>query len=132
MGTLGYLLDTHTFLWAVRGSAKLSHTAARTIESMDSQVFVSAVSAYEIMNKYRIGKLPEFEDVAKNYFDFLERLDVTPLPINTRHAHYAGEFEREHRDPFDRLLAAQAFTENLTIITNDPAFDTLPWIHVLW
>ena len=66
MGTIGYLLDTYTFLWAVRGSSKLSSIAAKTIEDMTKQVFISAVSAYEIMNKFRIGKLPEFEDVANN------------------------------------------------------------------
>jgi PIN domain nuclease of toxin-antitoxin system len=132
MGTVGYLLDTHTFLWAVRGSSQLSDTAVKTIEDINQQIYISAVSAYEIMNKYRIGKLPEFEDIAKDYFGFVKKLDVTALPISERHAHYAGTFEWEHRDPFDRLLAAQAFTENLTIITNDPAFQTLPWISVLW
>ena len=84
------------------------------------------------MNKYRMGKLPEFEDIARNYFDFVKKLDVTALPINEHHAHYAGKFEWEHRDPFDRLLAAQAFTENLTLITNDTAFQTLSWVSVLW
>ena len=75
MGTVSYLLDTHTFLWAVRGSSKLSST------------------------------------------DVVKKLDVITLPVNERHAHYAGEFEWEHRDPFDRLLAAQAFSENLTLIS---------------
>ena len=132
MGTIRYLLDTHTFLWAVRGSSKLSSTAAKTIEDMTKQVFISAVSAYEIMNKFRIGKLPEFEDVANNYFNFVKMLDVVSLPISERHSHFAGEFEWEHRDPFDRLLAAQAYTENLSLITNDPAFNTLPWVSTIW
>ena len=132
MGTIGYLLDTHTFLWAVRGSLKLSSTAVKIIENAELRVFISAVSAYEIMNKFRIGKLPEFEDVAKNYFDFVKKLDVDSLPVSERHSHYAGEFDWEHRDPFDRLLAAQAFIENLTLITNDPSFDMLPWVSVLW
>ncbi|MCL2088785.1 MAG: type II toxin-antitoxin system VapC family toxin [Oscillospiraceae bacterium] len=132
MGDVGYLLDTHTFLWAIRGSSKLSDTAVKIIENKKIQIFISAVSSYEIMNKHRIGKLPEFDDIAKNYFDVVKKLDVITLPINEVHAHYAGEFEWTHRDPFDRLLAAQSFFENLTLITNDPAFQTLPWVSTLW
>jgi len=132
MGTIGYLLDTHTFLWAVRGSPNLSDTAAKIIENINMQIYVSAVSAYEIMNKHRIGKLPEFYDVANDYFNFVKRLGVDSLPISDQHAHFAGKFEWAHRDPFDRLLAAQASADNLTLITNDPAFEQLPWITILW
>ena len=132
MGTIGYLLDTHTFLWAVRGSTKLSVAAIKALEDANIKKYVSAVSAYEIMNKHRIGKLPEFDDIAKNYLDFVKRLAVDSLPISDKHAHFAGEFEWEHRDPFDRLLAAQAATDNLTLITNDPVFTELSWVEVLW
>jgi PIN domain nuclease of toxin-antitoxin system len=132
MGTVGYLLDTHTFLWAVRGSPNLSVTATNMIENINMRVFVSAVSAYEIMNKHRIGKLSEFDDVANDYFNFVKRLGVVSLPISEQCAHYAGKFEWTHRDPFDRLLAAQALVNNLTLITNDPAFQELSWITLLW
>ena len=84
------------------------------------------------MNKHRLGKLPEYLYVAENYFEILDRLDAIELPISARHAHFAGKFEWVHRDPFDRLLAAQAFTDNLTLITNDSAFEELSWIKVLW
>ena len=132
MGTVNYLLDTHTFLWAVRGSSKLSSIALKALKDANAIKYISPASAYEIMNKYRIGKLSEFEDVAKDYFSHVKTLRAIELPIEGSHAHYAGEFEWEHRDPFDRLLAAQAFIENLTLITNDPAFLTLPWVSVLW
>ena len=132
MGTVGYLLDTHTFLWAVQKDVKLSGNSREKIEDMNSPLFVSAVSAYEIMNKYRIGKLSEYEYIAENYFDIIHKLGAHDLPVTARHMHFAGKFEWTHRDPFDRLLAAQAFTENLTLITNDPAFQTLPWVDVLW
>ncbi|MCL2049464.1 MAG: type II toxin-antitoxin system VapC family toxin [Defluviitaleaceae bacterium] len=132
MGALGYLLDTHTFLWAVRESHKLSSTAKRAIADTSVKSYVSAVTAYEIMNKYRVGKFNEFEYVVKNYFDILREFDVLELPLNARHAHYAGEFEWEHRDPFDRQLAAQAYIESLTLITGDKAFDTLDWVRTLW
>jgi len=132
VGTVGYLLDTHTFLWAVRGSSKLSSTAIKVIENMSVPIFVSAVSAFEIMNKYRIGKLPEFDDIAKDYFSFINRLGAISLSVSEQHAHFAGKFEWSHRDPFDRLLAAQASVDNLTLITNDEVFQTLPWVNVLW
>ena len=132
MGAINYLLDTHTFLWAVRGSNKLSESATRIIEDTSAKVYISVVSAYEIMNKHRIGKLIEFDDIANNYLDFVKKLGVDSLPINEQHAHFAGEFEWAHRDPFDRILAAQAFTDNLTLITNDPVFGELSWVRVLW
>ena len=69
---------------------------------------------------HRIGKLPDYAYVAENYFEILYKLGVNELPISTRHAYFAGNFEWAHRDPFDRLLAAQAATDNLTLITNDP------------
>ena len=132
MGAVNYLLDTHTFLWAVRGSPKLSSIALRALEDTNAIKYVSSASAYEIMNKYRIGKLAEFADVASDYFNHVKILRAIDLPITENHAHYAGEFEWEHRDPFDRLLAAKAFIEKLTLITNDPAFQTLSWVSVLW
>ena len=95
-------------------------------------IYVSAVSAYEIMNKYRIGKLPEYAYVAKSYFEILREFGAEELPINIRHAHFAGKFEWTHRDPFDRLLAAQAATDNLTLITNDPVFQELTGVAILW
>ena len=100
MGAINYLLDTHTFLWTVRGSKNLSDTAVKTIENPNVKIFVSAASAYEIMNKHRIGKLSEFDDVAKNYFDFVKKLGAESLPVTEQHAYLAGEFEWEHRDPF--------------------------------
>lgn len=132
MGTVGYLLDTHTFLWAVRGSQELSVSAKNIILDTGLQIYVSAVSAYEIMNKYRLGKLHGFGDVAAKYFDAVANLGVNDLPINTHHSHFAGEFNWVHRDPFDGLLAAQAFIENLTLVTNDSAFESLQWINTSW
>ena len=132
MGAIGYLLDTHTFLWAVRGSSNLSDTTVKVIEDINVQIFVSAVSAYEIMNKHRLGKLPGFDDITKDYFNFVKKLGVDSLPISEQHAHLAGNFEWTHRDPFDRLLAAQAITDNLILLSNDPAFQELSGIKVLW
>jgi len=132
MGTVGYLLDTHIFLWAVRGSSNLSDRVKKVMLDNESRKFVSAVSAYEIINKHRIGKLPAFDDIAKNYFNLVQKLGVESLPISEQHAHFAGKFEWFHRDPFDRLLAAQTSIENMTLITNDEAFKSLSWVSVLW
>jgi len=132
MGNVRYLLDTHTFLWAAQDEAKLSNNALSIIEDNSVSLFVSAVSAYEIMYKHKIGKLPGYDYVAENYFEILTRLGVKELPISTQHAHFAGKFEWAHRDPFDRLLAAQASIENMTLITNDEAFPSLSWIDIFW
>ena len=132
MGFVKYLLDTHTLLWSVRDSAKLSDTALAIIEDTDNTLFVSAVSAYEIMYKHQLGKMPEYAYLAENYFDVLREFNVDELHINARHAHFAGKFEWSHRDPFDRLLAAQAFTEDIVLITNDSSFASLPWLSTLW
>jgi len=132
MGIVKYLLDTHTFLWSAIESRKLSDAAKNAIGSAGEQVFVSAVSAYEITNKYRIGKLPGFENVIENYFDIIKKFNVNELPINMKHAHFAGAFEWAHRDPFDRFLAAQAYIEKMVLITNDEVFDMLPWVTTLW
>ncbi|MCL2197907.1 MAG: type II toxin-antitoxin system VapC family toxin [Defluviitaleaceae bacterium] len=132
MGAVKYLLDTHTLLWAVRGSEKLSEAAKRALTDINAQKFVSSVSAYEIMYKHKLGKLRGFEDVAENYLDVLQTFGADELSINTRHAHLAGKFKWSHRDPFDRLLAAQASADGLTLLTSDPAFNELPWITTLW
>ena len=132
MGNVKYLLDTHTLLWAVQKNTQLSDTAKTALSDRGVQKFVSAASAYEIMFKHQIGKLGGYSYVAENYLDVLNRLGVYELPISTRHAHYAGKFDWSHRDPFDRILAAQAFTENMVLITCDKAFETLEWVNVMW
>ena len=132
MGTVGYLLDTHTFLWATHDETKLSPAAEKAIKGKNSRIYISAVSAYEIMNKYRLGKLPEYAYLAINYLDVLHEFGADELSINMHHTHFAGKFDWSHRDPFDRLLAAQAYLDNLVLITNDPAFDSLPWLNSVW
>ena len=120
MGPISYLLDTHTFLWAVhKEGSKLSDNALNVISDTNSKLYVSSMSAYEITNKYRIGKLPLYEHVVNNYFDILTNSGVIELPVTSKHAHYAGKFEWDHRDPFDRAIIATAIVENMTLITID-------------
>ena len=117
MGTVGYLLDTHTFLWAVCDSRRLGAGAKKVIADAGAPLFLSPASAYEIMNKHRIGKLPGYEYVADNYLDILRDFGAEELPISARQAYFAGKFEWTHRDPFDRFLVAQAYMENLTLLS---------------
>ena len=133
MGTVGYLLDTHTFLWAAHEEGtRLSENVKELFAAPGAPIYVSAVSAYEIMNKYRIGKLPDYAHVAENYLSILSEFGAYELPLYTAHTHLAGEMVWEHRDPFDRILAAQSYVDNLTLVTSDPVFQSLPWMTILW
>ena len=132
MGTVRYLLDTHSLLWAVSDNRKIGKNAKKIMDNPDIPLYVSSVSAYEITNKFRIGKLPGYTYIIDNYQEVLDDFNVLELPISTKHAHYAGKFDWNHRDPFDRIIAAQAFLDDFTLITNDPEFNSLSWIKVLW
>jgi len=128
----GYLLDTHVLLWAAQEDGKLSPAARAVIERVDSKLYVSAISAFELGNKYRLGKLPEYSHVVENYHGIVQQLGATELPVRSSHAYYAAKAEWTHRDPFDRILAAQASLENLTLISSDTTFSELSWVSVLW
>lgn len=117
------LLDTHTFLWWLAGHRMLSLKAREAIGGAEADVFVSAVSAWEITTKFRIGKLPEAELVATDVYATIEAEGFSPLAISVQHAQRAGSFGGTHRDPFDRLLAAQALLDDLTLVSNDRAFE---------
>lgn len=117
------LLDTHAFLWWLAGHRMLSAKAREAIETDESDVFVSAASAWEITTKFRIGKLPEAELVASDVLSSIEAEGFASLAISVHHAQRAGSLGGAHRDPFDRLLAAQAMLEELTLVSNDRAFE---------
>ena len=127
-----YLLDTHTLLWALTAPSRLGAEAARVVADRRSQVVVSAASACEIATKHRIGKLPQADAVVGGYARHLDRLGVTRLPLTEDHCLLSGGLDWEHRDPFDRMLAAQAMIESMTLITDDSAFQGLPGLRTLW
>jgi PIN domain nuclease of toxin-antitoxin system len=120
---LKLLLDTHALLWALAGNRKLSATARAAIGSEAAELLISSVSAFEITTKYRIGKLPEFAAIARDFPGVLDQLDYTPLPVSMAHAALAGALDHQHGDPFDRLLIAQARIEGVPIVSNDAVFD---------
>jgi PIN domain nuclease of toxin-antitoxin system len=117
------LLDTHAFLWWLAGHPSLSKRARTEIDSSGSDVFVSAASAWEIATKYRLGKLPEADLVALDVASTIESQQFTPLAVSVRHGQAAGALPGSHRDPFDRMLVAQAMLEDLTLVSNERAFD---------
>jgi len=113
------LLDTHAFLWWLADDTKLGPKARAAIADERSTVFVSAASVWEIAVKRRSGKLDAPGDVA----DWIERCDFAPLSIDVEHAVAAAELPPHHRDPFDRMLVAQAQLEELTLVARDDAID---------
>jgi PIN domain nuclease of toxin-antitoxin system len=125
------LIDTHTFLWAIFEPKKLSKTARQTLENAQTSVRVSSVTAWEIATKYRIGKLPLGQAMVGSYAKYLARFAAEELPVTSEHALVAGSFRSAHRDPFDRMLAAQSQCEALPLVTCDAAFREFR-IDVLW
>jgi PIN domain nuclease of toxin-antitoxin system len=117
------LLDTYALLWAVLSPASLSRQAAAIIADEANVVFVSAASAWEIATKVRIGKLTGAEILEKNFLDVMEDAGYTLLPIDAADALRAGRVAGEHRDPFDRMIAAQALAGDLPILSNDSQLD---------
>jgi PIN domain nuclease of toxin-antitoxin system len=117
------LLDTHTLLWWLADSSSLPASARKLIANKNSDVLVSAASAWEIATKVRLGKLPMAVDLAHDFAAYLERERFQTLSVSAEHGIRAGLLPGPHRDPFDRMLIAQALAENLTIVSNDVVFD---------
>ena len=116
------LLDTHVLLWALLEPQKLSPALRIALEDSDNTLLVSAATAWEIATKWRLGKLQQARAVVENYAMALHRLAAVELPISGAVARAAGLWEVPHRDPFDRLLAAQAKADQLILASTDPAF----------
>jgi len=117
------LLDTHALLWVLEGNPRLSGRAAEALADPTGEKLVSAVSAYEICLKHRLGKLPGAAALALDFAATIADLDCTLLPITLDHAALAGSLDPSHRDPFDRLLIAQARIERVPIVSNEALFD---------
>lgn len=126
------LLDTHVLLWALAEPSRLSAVAASLIRNPTCSLLVSAASAWEIATKQRLGKLSGAEPIVSAYPAHLATLRAEDLPIRAAHALRAGSFTVEHRDPFDRLLAAQAILEGVPLLTGDAVFAAFPGLRTLW
>jgi PIN domain nuclease of toxin-antitoxin system len=117
------LLDTHAFLWWLDGDRRLSLKARRLIGNETNAILVSAASAWEITTKARLGKLPGAQDVAADVVGCIANQRFVPLDITVLHAQRAGALAGAHRDPFDRMLIAQAQLEDMAIVSDDSVFD---------
>jgi PIN domain nuclease of toxin-antitoxin system len=126
------LLDTHTLVWALTDPDRLSSRAAGLIRDVGNLVLVSAVSAWEIATKYRLGRLPGSGSLIAGYAAHLAILRADELPISSGHALKAGTLSTEHHDPFDRILAAQAILEAAHLVTNDHAFSRFRDLDIIW
>jgi PIN domain nuclease of toxin-antitoxin system len=117
------LLDTHTLLWWLAESPSLPASARKLIANKNNDVLVSAASAWEIATKVRRGKLPIAVDLAHDFTAYLERERFETLAVSADHGIRAGLLPGPHKDPFDRMLIAQALADNLAIVSNDVVFD---------
>ncbi len=120
------LLDTHIFLWWLFDDPKLPGGIRRFVKNRNNAVFVSAASVWEIATKFRLGRLPDAAEVAKNVPEWIIRAGFESMPVTAEHAQLAGEWNLSHRDPFDRMLAAQAKLEKMPLATVDILLKDFP------
>lgn len=128
---MNLLLDTHTFLWFINGDAKLSPKARALIEDPSNQRFLSIASIWEMAIKVSIGKLtllPSFQEIVPIQ---LNRNDIAILPITLEHTLIVATLPFHHKDPFDRIIVAQASAESMSLLSADHAFEHYP-VHCLW
>jgi PIN domain nuclease of toxin-antitoxin system len=118
------LLDTHAFLWFVLGDRRLPRRSIAAITAAEERV-LSAMSGYEIALKHAAGRLPDAGALARDVGGAAAASGMLLLPVTLAHAEVAGRPPRHHRDPFDRLLAAQSLLEGLPLVSAEPAFDAL-------
>ncbi len=118
------LLDTHAFLWWVAASGELSRKARSTVASARNECFVSVASGWEIAIEVSLGKLRIDGALDRFLPEQLAANGFQPLAIDLKHAARVATLPFHHRDPFDRLLVAQALEEDLAVVTADPVFAT--------
>ena len=124
------LLDTHALLWWLAGDKQLSAPARWVIEDEGNSVYVSAASAWEVATKHRLGRLPRAGPLASNFADVVVSQGFLELAISLDDAQRAGSLAGEHRDPFDRMLIAQAKGHDLALISNEQLFDDYGVIRI--
>ena len=128
---MNLLLDTHALVWWIKADPRLSEAARRAILDDDTGVYVSVASAWEIAIKVGSGKWDEARKLLENFESAVADEGFDLLPIAVIHVRTAGLMPVQHRDPFDRLLAAQASIEELTLVTIDPKLAELG-ATVMW
>jgi PIN domain nuclease of toxin-antitoxin system len=122
------LIDTHALLWWLSDDPRLSYRAQAVISNPENDVFISACAGYEIAYKQSLGKLPPSPE---NLSRLLLREGIQSLPVSLGHALAAGELRGPHRDPWDRIMMAQALAEHCHVVTADRVFSEYG-IPVIW
>jgi PIN domain nuclease of toxin-antitoxin system len=117
------LVDTHALIWWLAGDEQLSADAREAIADESNDVFVSAASAWEVTTKHRLGKLPGAGPLAVDFAREVRAQGFAPLPLTLEHGQVAGALSGDHRDPFDRMLVAQAREEKMALVSNESVFD---------
>ena len=117
------LLDTCTVLWATMSPSTVSSAARAIIADPEAVILVSAASAWEIATKVRLGRLPGAEKLEQNFIQVMEKAGYSLLAIDAESALRAGRLTAEHRDPFDRMIAAQALALDIPVLSPDAQFD---------
>ena len=125
------LLDTHALIWWLAGDETLSRRAREAIADESNDIGVSAASAMEVATKFRIGKLPDAALLAQDFEAIVAAQGFAEIPISVTHARLAGEMNIAHKDPFDRLLIAQAQAEGMVLVSNEALFDSFA-VQRLW
>jgi PIN domain nuclease of toxin-antitoxin system len=118
------LLDTHALLWWLADDDSLTRLARKVIADTANTIYISAASAWEIATKVRLGKLPSGAELAADFPGVLGREGFRTLAISDDHAIRAGLLPGTHKDPFDRMLVAQAQAENMPLVSNETVFDS--------
>ena len=127
-----YLLDTHVFLWLLGNPEQLPERLRDELAQSESELLVSSVSALEVATKVRLGKLDSARHLVATWSGRVQDLRAVELPVSTEHALLAGSLDWPHRDPFDRLLVAQALVENLTMVSSDKQVSAVTGLRVRW
>ena len=128
---MAILLDTHALLWWMNGDRRLSKKARAAMERKDAEIYVSTVSAVELAIKVRLGKLPEAVLLVHTLAASLNEQGFVPLPVSLEHGRLSGLLPGDHRDPFDRIIAAQSLLERMPVVTSDAALATFG-VEVVW
>jgi len=126
-----YLLDTTIFVWSLREPEKLNKDALGILENDSQEVFLSAVSSWEVVIKSAIGQLTLPKEPAQFIAEALAKFALQSLSISHVHSLAVGELPQHHRDPFDRMLVAQARSENMVLMTADMLMEKYP-VETLW
>ena len=129
---MNVLLDTHVFIWLDTAPDLLSQTALRFCQNQDNQLYLSMASVWEMQIKYQLGKLNLKLSIENMITTQQQDNDLKTLGIEAKHIYQLNNLPLHHNDPFDRLILAQALTENMSVISADTKFKHYNDIAVIW